>query len=408
MNKSENTRLLRTGRPKADESFTGYIIRLTEQNGYETPVWIMRMAKIIDGRSPSSGSFVFEALKNLDYLAQVTGTSPVELERLTYPCSSELTSSHLFFGQLVPRYLLRPGQPRICPECLRETNYCRRIWDLSLVTTCLAHRCQLIDECPKCNKQISSIRNQISICSCEFDWREASVLSVDEQELRLTRHIYGLCGLQVEDGHMHFIDKNPALSFSLRDFISIIIFIAGHLQGISSSTGRYLEPKGNNNELHALFTKSYSILEKWPVNYHHFLDGICARQRAIPLIRKRQKSPLYKDFGKFFLDLYQTPLSNHSDFLRTAFTDYLEKTWEGFYLSNHSYKKAMTDCFAKKCIAKTDALRLLGVDAGKLDQLIKSGELKAMVRSKGKKRLIFIELKRVAELKRKPDKGRIS
>lgn len=404
----KGTRLLRTGRPKHDESLTGYIIRLTEQNFYETPLWVMKMAQIVEGRRTSKCAFVFELSESLEHFAELTGACPTELLRLTYPRSSDLNSigRHLFFDQPIPRYLLRPTYPKICPECLSESNYCRRIWDLSLVTACPKHRCLLIDECPKCKKRIPPIRDQVSICSCKFDWRESSALSVREQEMNLTRHLHRLCNLQIDERKTEQpFNGNQIFSLDLQDFVTAIVFIACHSQGISSHTGLHLMPKGRNNELHTLFTKSYSVFEDWPHNYYGFLNWICFRQKDIPFIRQRQKSPLYMDFGKFYLDLYKTLSANSFDFMRSAFVDYLDKNWKGGCSSNFNREKEAAGCFSEKYVSKTDAIRLLETDSGEFNNLIELGELKSVARSKGKKRLTFIEVGGIVKLKGKSDRS---
>ena len=49
-------------------------------------------------------------------------------------------------------------------------------------------------------------------------------------------------------------------------------------------------------------------------------------------------------------------------------------------------------------VSKMDAMHLLQTDDEQIDQLIEMGRLKSMVRSKGKKRLILVELMDIARL----------
>lgn len=59
---------------------------------------------------------------------------------------------------------------RFCPRCLKNDfiPYFRKEWRLSFVTTCLEHRCFLLDCCPKCQSPINIYKliKGDSICHC--------------------------------------------------------------------------------------------------------------------------------------------------------------------------------------------------------------------------------------------------
>src|SRR5436305_1950836 len=232
-------RLLISGKPYSDESFMGYVLRLTEQNGYESLSWIFQIANMNYEESRQGSTFAFEAPKSLTRLAQVASISSAEINKLIYHRvpGSEGTPSHYFFGQSVPQYLIRVTRPKICSGCLSESQYCRRIWEFSAVTTCPTHKRRLIDECPRCNKRISWSRNSVVLCLCKFDWRKSPASSVVEQELKLTRHIYQLCGLSAGGNSQRGFSER-ASKLSLNDFLTALFFVAGQSKGISSATSK--------------------------------------------------------------------------------------------------------------------------------------------------------------------------
>ncbi|TVY09092.1 hypothetical protein FPZ49_15390 [Paenibacillus cremeus] len=43
---------------------------------------------------------------------------------------------------------------KFCPHCLYEAKYHRLLWDVSLVSVCLKHKCNLIENCPSCGRHI--------------------------------------------------------------------------------------------------------------------------------------------------------------------------------------------------------------------------------------------------------------
>lgn len=374
--------LLIRSKPKADESFMGYIIRLTEQNGYPSPSWIIQKAELNYGINHGC-SFVYKLPEPLKAMSNLTGANITELTSITYCCPSEYKYC-LFYGSTIHQSCIRLGYPKICPRCLSESPHCRRIWELSAVTTCLKHRCLLIDECPNCTRRISWSRNRVSFCLCEFDWREAKAVPVGEREIALTQHLHRLCGLlngnqSVKDPFQH----SPILDFSLQDFLSALFFFAGVYKGISASTGIHLIPKGKNKDIHALFTSAYYIFEDWPKSFYQFLDWWRTQQRKSAPTILRLKSVLYRDFGKLYIGLYKTLLGRQYDFIRNAFINYLVERWEGCEIPPFTRKKSIKHASTIKYISKSDAKLLLNIDELLITQLIETGRIRTMIRSKG-------------------------
>lgn len=392
--------LLVRGKPNTDESFIGYIIRLTEQNGYDSLSWILRMANLDCGKMGTSYGFVFGKPESFSLLTKLTCISLSELASITYPLADGLYFDCLFFGNIVPKSCIQLRYAKLCPVCLLESSYSRRIWDFALVTTCLKHKCLLIDECPNCGKPLTWLRNRVSVCSCEFDWRESAPLPVKESELTLTQHVHQLCGLPIYNTDtQEQINQNPVSKLSLQDLLLTIFFIAGQRQGLSVSTGRRLLAFRRNKDLHELFTTAYSAFEDWPHIYYRFLDWVREQEKNLPLNRQRQRSVLYREFGKFYLALFKILSKEQFAFVKNAFIDYLLGTWEGYCVSSLCSKKNAASRLKSRYISKIDARRLLETDDKYIKQIIRTGELKTVGLSKGKKRLIFVELTDIVKLR---------
>lgn len=376
-----------------------YIIRLTEQNGYTSPTWIIRKAELASGISRHC-SFVFGEPEQLRLLSNLTGSSISDLAAAAYPRDNQYyPSRYMFFDLAVNYYSIRLTYPKICPLCLSEDPYCRRIWDIVGVTTCPKHKCLLIDECPNCMRRITWVRKRVSVCPCEFDWREAEVTPVEESELALTYHVHRLCRLSTDNRAGKFpVNRILDRGFTLQDVLSVLFFFVGQYRGMSLTTGKLLHPVGKNEDLHVLFNKAYCVFEDWPNNFHTFLHSRIDHERILPLSQQRLKSPLYRDFGKFYVSVYKILSAKQFDFIREAFVDYLVKRWESY--DPLSQKKDST-CFNSRYISKSDAARLLEIDYRSIDEIVDSGKLKTIVRSKGKKRLIFVDVMDIAKLMRK-------
>jgi hypothetical protein len=188
-------------------------------------------------------------------------------------------------------------------------------------------------------------------------------------------------------------------NLELHDFLLVLFFFAGLYQGMSVSTGKHLLTGRNNMDIHTLLTNTYTIFENWPKNFYQFLRWRSEQERKLPLIRNRLKSTLYLDFGKFYIGLYRVLADRQFDFIRGAFIDYLVKEWDGGDLpSNH--KKGTKQHLTGKYVFKSDAKRLLSADEQQITSLIATGRLRMAVRSKGMKRLIFVDVMDTAKLMR--------
>jgi hypothetical protein len=398
---AESWRLLRTPKPEADESFMGYITRLTEQNGYDSPAWIMTLANLNFNLRGHSCSFLSNKSRSFKQLANLSCIDTSELTLLTYqPSGNKYNGSYLFFGTPAYRDSIRPGHPKICPRCLRDAPYCRRIWEFILVTVCPIHRCQLIDECPNCNQRITWVRNKLTTCQCNFDWRDSHVVSVPESELRLTHLVFQICGLLNDEEKSFLPQRNPLSAHGLKDLTLAMIFIAGQRQGLSLSTINHLMPGRRNKDFHKLFTNAFYIFENWPNNYYRFLDWCSAQKRNIPPVYERLQSVLYKDFGKLYIGIHTILSASQFDFMRKAFVDYLLSEWKGFDISAFTRNKDKGRQSLIKYVSKSDAKRILDADDEWINHFIKTGRLTRKVRSKGMKRLIFIDVADIASLMR--------
>lgn len=162
------TRLLVRGQPSAEESLLGFLIRLTESNNLSSPE---RLYRLIQGSSPT-----YPSRHDLLKFAHVSGCSfsDLDIRHYRHTLADNCKGSFNYFGNSLSREcFLTFFYPRICPECLSETEIALAIWDLTLVTTCHHHLIRLADTCGSCGKRLSWKRNRICYCNCGFDLRHS-------------------------------------------------------------------------------------------------------------------------------------------------------------------------------------------------------------------------------------------
>ena len=156
--------LVRTPTPKPTESLLGYVLRVSEANGYETPWHVLAHAGLNQAEISSTGLPV-------DKLTAVLGLPRNGLDHLAYSVTdSGGERNYQLLGHSLGKRLgydpLRLHKPQVCPHCVKESGYIDAFFDLSLAVACPAHRCTLVSECPACGAPLSWFRPGLLTCKC--------------------------------------------------------------------------------------------------------------------------------------------------------------------------------------------------------------------------------------------------
>jgi hypothetical protein len=396
-------KLLVRPKPEKGESFIGYLVRLTELNGYDTPSWILSLSDIDYMELQWTFSFVFSRPKGHEKLAQLTNTALSDLAQLLYlPAnfSQGYNTEHEydFYGACLNRSIIRPHCPKVCPGCLKESGYARRVWDCSLVTACPIHECLLIDSCPKCKNRIKCVRNRLSICACGYDWRETDPQFLAADDLAVSRRIYQLCGLLSET--LKEENENPLKSLGLREFVVALTFIARIFRNIAWATGRPSKSiKLPNKDLHELYGQAYSVFENWPHNFHRFLSKQSRGQIRLNPDDGKLGTALKKEFGSFFERLHHDLDGAQFDFMRNSFAEFLTNRLrsQSHELNEEDLQASLTE--TDTYISVAEARRLLKISHRALSELIGTGELRFVIKNQGTTLKYLVRLSDVQDLK---------
>lgn len=221
---TNNKKLLRRPKPRSDESFLGYIIRLAQENGYEDADWLLQKANI---KNTSGYFFLFSSDTNFEVLAQLVGLQTQKLVELSYPwpVGDPDENARIVLNQRMPISMICPTPNKICPKCLCEADYVRKIWDVIIVTACSVHSCLLVDKCPSCQQSIAFPRNNVSICECGFDWKTINLTTLKTSHLQFAKFTYKSFNLPT--GFFTADNYNNFLSVNFYIFSLIILIQAG-------------------------------------------------------------------------------------------------------------------------------------------------------------------------------------
>lgn len=159
-------------RPQLTESLMGYVLRLTELNGYPTTAYVLAS---LDGDRFRRNASRLDA----GGLISLAGLSQGEVDRLTHMPTDRSRAYIRLYGTDLPGFEVNMRYPRVCPTCLAEGRPCEAFWDMAKASVCPVHRVHLVTQCPRCSKSLLWSRSTVWKCKCGFDLRTAAVVPVN-------------------------------------------------------------------------------------------------------------------------------------------------------------------------------------------------------------------------------------
>lgn len=201
------------------ESGRGFLLRLADQLEYSGPILIKELAGIsYSGPSDSSA---------LRKLAEFLRQDPAALSDHFYISAGQTVSSLQipFMGQLVHRDFVNHGKSKVCPKCLNDGRPAQAVWDLTLVTACPTHGCQLVETCSHCSKPLSWLRPRLERCTCGADVRQMKTIEAQVPEIAIAALIQHAAG---SPGPSPFAEHGycpELIEASLQNVLRVIEFV---------------------------------------------------------------------------------------------------------------------------------------------------------------------------------------
>lgn len=285
-------------RPVAGELPSGYLVRLTEVLGVDSPRTLR--SSVVAQFGTGHGA-----------LQQALCLSDEEWARLQGPWLHYCEEV-----DLLPQGLSRADFSlvlmRWCPMCLRESMHLRFYWSIKLVCWCDRHRVMLLDSCPRCGTAQRLERPRLSPCECGFDLTRAPTASASNALMDVQdRMIAGLRGGLLDARFDLPVDGWLKL---LRIADQIIDAQRTRKTGQVSGLDRVDVSARQSTALGQL-------LEDWPSGFHTVLDTHRdSRQGSFSISRT---------YGRIYKWLYVYLADPCFHFLRDAFEAYLNEHWWG-------------------------------------------------------------------------------
>ena len=337
----------------------------------------------------------------MSVLGHLTCNAPEALNRMLYPASSDDGKMVSFMGHRIEKISLPMARPRICPQCLKEKNYIRQMWDLGLVTCCPVHNCMLIDSCPQCGKRLTWYRDRVSGCvdsdHCRYDFTQMTTHPVPEKETYLARQIYHLLG--IADMHSPFDRDNPVKGLSLNALMHMACYFA-RKYGLEKPAGgmRQFTTTTSIYQRHRALAAISPILCDWPDGFYQLLDRFRSQQHD-----SRHKFGFYHEFGKNnFEGLKRNLFDGEFLFVPQALEQYLQN-WDGGYITRRNQWISNPN-IQKDMVGLEQARGLLGMENTSINKLIELGTLKAKVIKSGNRRMVLIDRDSIKQYQKEQSK----
>lgn len=311
--------------PYRDESLESYLLRLSQENGFES--YRLLSGSVLDWLREqdheAAGAFplelfrvnVFHAsrssglrIRALRLVEQLTDLAPSSLLQLA------LLHSGLHFGSGhkavhragvdMPLCFLRTRSIPCCPACLKESVYVRQHWHYAPYLACHVHATELLHSCPSCGVVLDYTRSEsITHCLCGYDLRMAKTAPADRPVVQLAGL---LCGERFESDNPLLASEQLTVRFGALLWYWL----------------RYLQDQDDKpNDLRVADAIGYFAC--WPANFHAEL-----RQQAQSALLKQTRllnhTAFIEVFGTVLGDSRQLPMrdSEHNFILR-GLLDYL-------------------------------------------------------------------------------------
>jgi hypothetical protein len=364
--------LVRHPAPYPTESILGYVLRLSEKNGYLSPWSVYHLAGMKQKEMKTTGIRV-------EKLAPIASCPISELTQIAFTSARNRRLPQLLGHRLTPTDL-NVAQPKLCPQCVAEKGFIEAHWHLELMVACPVHECLTISECPKCGKRLRWFRPGLLECECGANLLEYEMPAIPQPEASLLdlirMKVFGHCA---DEENPVSLPHEDLLAMTLRSMLTVIRALAKHRLVADDCTS----PIG----LLQIILAASRVLMDWPKNFIALLTDL------------GQKLPadVSGGVGKQFEGIYQALFRNtaigppeNTDFLRIAFLDFAMNHWgRGFV--DHKLIKKLGDVGPKRYLTQTEFAAQIGVQQSTAARLLKGSKLSSRRVKCGKADRILVD-----------------
>lgn len=271
-------KLVVTPKPYFTESLMGYVLRLTDCNGYNTTSYVIHAM---------TGKWYSSKVGRLDAspLAELVGLDQAEVTRLSMVATTQSRTVFNIAGCELTAHDLRFDRCKICPKCLAESGHCDAFWDISHACACPKHGTGLVDTCPGCDKLLVWTRGKVCECRCGHDLSKIRAEPAPKAVLQL---MAALRAATFQDASTAPLPQTMAhLSGLDLGQLCKLIWVMSDTLHRDRQGGRVVR---NRSKLSSYLPEVAGALDDWPHGFRKFLERNYAPKlesvECLPAFRK--------------------------------------------------------------------------------------------------------------------------
>lgn len=232
------------------ESWTGYLLRLSDANALDGVMYLAEML----GLSYRSLSTAYPSAVLTALGVEAHGTP-----RIRYPKLNAHPTKQNALG-FPSRISGRPRKVPVCPLCLAQDKipYIRACWECPLELGCGIHRTELLMRCCHCGAEVDSMRHRLLECECGASLLVQPVRHLGDSWQAMPR-IFGARRREPSDATFRPIDPKEILA------ASVVQRLARYETGAAETLIR--KPNVHDHLDVTDYLKAQTWFENWPVNF---------------------------------------------------------------------------------------------------------------------------------------------
>jgi hypothetical protein len=355
-----STRLLvRHPGPHPTESFLGYILRLSEENGYASPWNVYQLAGMRQNEVRGSGIRIAK-------LAKIANRPGADLDAIAYSAPVGRPRWSRLLGQNLLPTDLDLARPRFCPQCVREKGYLEAHWDLDLMIGCPVHRRVASSSCPKCGERLRWFRRGLLVCECEGDLSKCDPPVLKDREAALLGLIRRKAlSTGTEANSLHPPQEN-LLRMDLRTLL-LLVRIMGKYRIVGDGSS-------DLSDTVEIVSAAARVFSDWPVNFIAMLRDLGQHLPA------NAGDGVGKQFSGIYAALFRNQAFNepgHIDFVKSAFLDFATNHWgRGFV--DHKLIHKLGGAKSRRFLTQAEFAVKIGVQQSTAARLLKDPRFLSM------------------------------
>ena len=365
--------LVRHPAPHPTESLIGYVLRLSEENGYDSPWSVYSLAGLKQNEIRTVGF-------KLHKLAAIVNQTSSELDKIGFSTEGQPRSARLLGNRLIPTDL-KIVNPGLCPRCVAEIGFVEAHWHLTFMTGCPMHLCMRALSCPTCGKQPRLFRRGLLECSCGGNLLECNLPPIPKADAALLDIIRRKAlGLGANDQNPLSLPQMQLMAMNLRAMLIVARTLGKYRLIADGSTSFEDEPQ--------VVSAAARVIVDWPKNFIGLLQDLGKQLQQSP------KGGVRKQFEPIYCALFKNRAINPSaqtGFLREAFLEFAENYWGRGYVDPKLLKLARRPG-TSRFVTKSEFAVRVGIHSLTASRLIEEQKITARRVRCGKSQRILVDM----------------